>query len=75
MEAQRNMYKIFIRILERKHLELPKHRWRGKIKVNLKEIGCEGMGWNMLLRIWASDRACEHSRTTSKYMRGREYLD
>jgi hypothetical protein len=28
-----------------RHLDKPKHRWEGNIRMDLREIGCEGVDW------------------------------
>jgi hypothetical protein len=44
--AKKNAYRIFVGKLERKRrLGRPIHRWVGNIKVDLREIGWDGMDW------------------------------
>jgi hypothetical protein len=47
----RNVYKILVGKPEgRKLLRRPRRRWEGSIKMDLKEIGWEVMGWIRLFR-------------------------
>jgi hypothetical protein len=42
----RNAYKILLIKPERKRLrEKPRHRWEDNIKIDLREIGLEGVDW------------------------------
>jgi hypothetical protein len=46
MAETKNAYKILVRRLTRKRsLGTPKCRWEDNIKMDLKEIGCQGMDW------------------------------
>jgi hypothetical protein len=43
----RNAYKVFVRKPEgTRPLRRPRHRWEDNIKMEIKEIGCEGVGLN-----------------------------
>jgi hypothetical protein len=40
------VYKSLVRYLEGKRpFVRPRHRWKNTIKIDLKEIGCEGVDW------------------------------
>ena len=42
----RGVYRVLVRKTEGKRpLGRPKHRWNSNIKMDLKEVGCEGMDW------------------------------
>jgi hypothetical protein len=46
MEAKRNAYKIFVGKPEGKRpLGRPRQTWVGSIKIDLREIGWDGMDW------------------------------
>ena len=30
----------------------PRHKWEDNIKMNLQEVGCEGMGWIYVAQHW-----------------------
>jgi hypothetical protein len=46
MGAKRNAYRILVGILEGKRpLGRPRRRWVGNIKMDLREIGWDGMDW------------------------------
>jgi hypothetical protein len=56
MEEMRNAYKILVGKLERKRpLRRPKHRWEDNIRMYLKEMRWEGVGF-IWLGIWTSSR-------------------
>jgi hypothetical protein len=40
----------------------PRRRWVDNIKMDLREIGCDGVDW---LRIGTSGGSCEHGNETS----------
>ena len=40
MEEKRNTYQVLAE-KGRRHLDRPRHRWENKIKMDLKETGCE----------------------------------
>jgi hypothetical protein len=43
---RRSVYRVLVGNPEgKKPLERPRRRWQDYIKVNLQEVGCEGMGW------------------------------
>jgi hypothetical protein len=45
----KNAYRILVGKPEGKRpLGRPKHRWMGNIKMDLREIRCDGMGWHDL---------------------------
>jgi hypothetical protein len=44
--GERNAYRILVDKLEVKRpLGRPRHRWADNIKMDLREIGCDGMDW------------------------------
>jgi hypothetical protein len=46
MEEKRNVYRILVEKPERKRpLGRPRHRWGHNIKMNLREIGWDGVDW------------------------------
>jgi hypothetical protein len=46
MEEKKNAYRILVRKQEGKRpLGRPTRRWVNNIKVDLREIGCDGMDW------------------------------
>jgi hypothetical protein len=46
MEANRTAYRILVGKPEGKRpLGRPRRRWVGNIKMDLREIGCDGMDW------------------------------
>jgi hypothetical protein len=46
MGEERNAYRVFVRIPERKGaLGRLRHRWEGNIKMYFKELGCAGPDW------------------------------
>jgi hypothetical protein len=51
MGEKRNAYRILVRKPEEKRpLGRPRHRWVDNIKMDLREIGCDGMDqWRALL--------------------------
>jgi hypothetical protein len=50
MEERRNAYKILVGKPEGKWpLGIPRHRWVNNIKMDLREIGWDGMDWNDLV--------------------------
>jgi hypothetical protein len=51
MGAKRNEYRILLGMSERKRpLGRPRRRWVNNIKIDLREIGWDGMGWDGLDR-------------------------
>jgi hypothetical protein len=51
MRMMRNSYKVLIRKPEGKRpLGRNRHRWENNIKLDLKEIRCDGIDWNHLAR-------------------------
>jgi hypothetical protein len=47
----RNVYKILFRKPEGKRLlRRPRHSWEDNIRMNLKEIGWEGVDWSHLVQ-------------------------
>jgi hypothetical protein len=55
MGVGRKVYKVLVGKPERKRLlRKLRHRWKDGIKVDLREIGCEGMEWIHL----PQDRDC-----------------
>jgi hypothetical protein len=46
MRKMRNAHRILIRELERKRpLGRPRYRWEDKIRMELREMGWEGLDW------------------------------
>jgi hypothetical protein len=46
MGDRRGVYRILVGISEGKRpLERPRHRWENNIKMDLQEVGWEGMDW------------------------------
>jgi hypothetical protein len=46
MGETRNAYRIFMgKPEEKRPLGRPRHRWLDNIKIDLREIGWDGMGW------------------------------
>jgi len=46
MGEKRSVYRVLVGKPERKGpLRSPRHRWKDNIKMNLQEVGCEGMDW------------------------------
>jgi len=46
MGESRVMYRVLVEKLEGKRpLGRPRRRWEVNIKMNLQEVGCEGMDW------------------------------
>jgi hypothetical protein len=45
MRGVRNAYIILVRKQWKRQLRRPRHRWEGNIRMNLIEIGWEGVGW------------------------------
>jgi hypothetical protein len=67
MGEMSNAYKIYVVKLEGKRLHgRPRHRWKDNIRMDLKEIGWEGVNWmnldqyrdqrhaleNMVMNLW-----------------------
>jgi hypothetical protein len=46
MEESRGMYRVLVGKPEGKiPLKIPSRRWKDNIKMDLQDVGCEGMGW------------------------------
>jgi len=46
MGERRGVYRVLVGELEgKKPLERPRRRWEDNIKMDLQEVGCEGMDW------------------------------
>jgi hypothetical protein len=53
MGAKRNAYRMLLGKPEGKRpLGKPRRRWVGSIKINLREIGWDGMDWIDLAQYW-----------------------
>jgi hypothetical protein len=53
MGEMRNAFNTLIRKPEGwRPLRKLRHRWEDNIKMDLKEIGCKGMGWAQLAYYW-----------------------
>ena len=58
MGEGRGVYRVLVGKPEGKRpMGRPRHRWEANIKMDLQEVGCEGMNWNKLAedrdRWWA----------------------
>jgi hypothetical protein len=50
---KRHAYRILVENEEGKRpLKRPRHRWVDNIKMDLREIGWDGMGWIGLIWLW-----------------------
>jgi len=46
MGARRGVYRVLVEKPERKRaLGRPRRRWKDNIKMDLQEVGCEGVDW------------------------------
>jgi hypothetical protein len=46
MEERRGVYRVLLGNSQGKRaLRIPRCRWEGNVKINLQEVGCEGMDW------------------------------
>ena len=46
MGESRTLYRVLVGKPDGKRpLGRPRHRWEGNIKLDLEEVGCEGMDW------------------------------
>jgi hypothetical protein len=46
---ERGMYRVLVgKPEEKRPLGRPSRRWEVKIRIDLQEVGCEGMDWNGL---------------------------
>jgi hypothetical protein len=53
MGEMRNVHKILVRKPERKRsFRSSSHRWENNIRIDIREIGLEGMDWNHLTQDW-----------------------
>jgi hypothetical protein len=51
MGERRGVYRVLVEKPERvASLRKPRHRWEYNIKMDLKAISCEDVGWNHLAR-------------------------
>ena len=50
----------------------PRHRWEDNIKMDLQEVGCEGMDWISVGTLWALVNA---GNEPSVFIKCREFLD
>jgi hypothetical protein len=61
MGAKRNAYRILVGKPEGKRpLGRPRRRWVDNIKINIREIGWDGMDWIDLAQCRDQWRTCEH---------------
>jgi hypothetical protein len=57
MGKRRGVYRVLVGKLEGKSpLGIPRHRWEDNIKMDLRDMGCGGMGWIELAQ--DRDRHC-----------------
>ena len=53
MGKSRGVYRVLVGKPEgMRPLGRPRHRWKDNIKMDLKEVGCEGMDWIDLAQDW-----------------------
>ena len=73
MGESRDVYRVLVRKPEgNRPLGRPRRRWEDNIKMDLQEVGCEGMDWISL----AQDRErCECSNESSGSTKCGEFLD
>jgi hypothetical protein len=49
MGERRGVYRVLVQISEgKRQLGGPRRRWEGNIKMDLREVECEGVDWNDL---------------------------
>jgi hypothetical protein len=66
MEAKRNAYRILVGKPEgNRSLGRPKCKWVDNIKMDLREIGWDGMDWINLAQDRDSGVSCEHGNEPS----------
>ena len=56
----------------------PRYRWEDDVKVDLQEVGCEGMDWINLTQDmdrWRALVTCECGNETSDFVKRGEFLD
>jgi hypothetical protein len=53
MGERRGVYRVFLGKPEGRseHLENPRRRWEGNIKMDFQEVGCGGMDWFELAQL------------------------
>jgi len=60
MGEKRVIYRVLVEKPEGKRpLGIPRHRWEDNIKMDLQEVGCEGMDWIELVQDRDRWRAAE----------------
>jgi hypothetical protein len=65
------MYRVLVGKPEGKRsLGRPRHRWKDNIKMDLQEVGCEGMDW-----IELAQGTCECGNEPSGCVKCGEFLD
>jgi len=53
MGKSRGVYRVWVGKPEgMRPLGRPRHRWKDNIKMDLQEVGCEGMDWIDLAQDW-----------------------
>jgi hypothetical protein len=53
MGKSRDVYRVLMgKPVGMRPLGRPRHRWKGNIKMDLQEVGCEGMDWINLAEDW-----------------------
>jgi len=66
----RNSFKVLVGKPERqKPLERLGHKWENNNRLDLTEIGLDGLGWFHLIG------SCEHGKEPSGSMKGGKFLD
>jgi hypothetical protein len=73
MVERRDVYRVLVGKTEGKRpLGRPRHRWEDNIKMDLQEVGCEGMDW---LRIGKVASSCECGNEPSGSIKCGEFPD
>jgi hypothetical protein len=79
MRKPRNVYKILVAKPEGKRAFIRhRHRWEDNIKMDLREIGLEGVKWVHMVQdrdCWWALGSYEHSNKPSSSIKGRKFLD
>jgi hypothetical protein len=77
MEEKRNPCRILVGKPERKRpLGRPRHRWMDSIKIDLRDMGWDGMDWFDLCSGYGPvEGSCEHGNETSGSIKCWEVLE